>query len=319
MSCLQEDGATSYIEGLDKGSRQMTESEGDLAEQEREELPPHFYVPREGELLYHYTSVAGACGILASNALWLSDFACMNDPDEYTYARECYLEVYRDRPVFVDMVPRLLATCALLGLENNTRMFIGCLSPTDDDPGQWARYGDSGTGCAIGIDAQFLRDWAGVNVRRVVYDRADLNRFVDAGLMMLQKEHELDPGERDALYELAQFFVSDLYAFKRPEHQSEREVRISRLLTRAPEVASGFRDHGGICLEGRVDAIPVGVREGLRGPTPYVALPLSRGDRYGIRTVTLGPSFPGDYPVDAAKLVASVPPSIEVRRAAART
>ena len=92
----------------------------------------------------------------------------MNDPDEYTYARDCFLEVYRDRPVFVDMVPRLLATSALLGLENNTKMFIGCLSPTDDDPGQWERYGDGGTGCAIGIDARFLVDWAGVNVRRVV-------------------------------------------------------------------------------------------------------------------------------------------------------
>ena len=159
------------------------------------------------------------------------------------------------RPVFVDMVPRLLATSALLGLENNTKMFIGCLSPTDDDPGQWERYGDGGTGCAIGTDARFLVDWAGVNVRRVVYDRDGLDRFVGAGLMMLQEEHELEPDDREALLELAQFFVSDLYAFKRPQHRSEREIRISRLLIRDAGVASGFSDHGGNCPEGHVDAL----------------------------------------------------------------
>ena len=196
-------------------------------------------------MLYHYTNIAGARGILSGNALWLSDFARMNDPDEYTYARDCFLEVYRDRPVFVDMVPRLLATSALLGLENNTKMFIGCLSPTDDDPGQWERYGDGGTGCAVGIDARFLVDWAGVNVRRVVYDRAELDRFVRAGLRMLQEEHELEPNDRDDLLELAQFFVSDLYAFKRPQHRSEREIRISRLLIRDTGEVSGFSDQGG--------------------------------------------------------------------------
>ena len=109
---LQRSGATSYIEGLDEGSGRMADSNRACAGQEVEGLPPHFYVPREGELLYHYTSIAGARGILAGDALWLSDFACMNDPDEYTYARDCFLEVYRDRPVFVDMVPRLLATSA---------------------------------------------------------------------------------------------------------------------------------------------------------------------------------------------------------------
>ena len=297
----------------------MADSNRACAGQEVEGLPPHFYVPREGELLYHYTSIAGARGILAGDALWLSDFACMNDPDEYTYARDCFLEVYWDRPVFVDMVPRLLATSALLGLENNTKMFIGCLSPTDDDPGQWERYGDGGTGCAIGIDARFLVDWAGVNVRRVVYDRAELDRFVGAGLFMLQEKHELEPDDREALLELAQFFVSDLYAFKRPQHRSEREIRISRLLIRDAGVASGFSDHGGNCPEGHVDALPVGVREGRYGPTPYVALPLSQGDRKGIRSLTLGPSFPGNHPADYDELVASCPPSIEIRRAEPRS
>ena len=316
---LQRSGATSYIEGLDEGSGRMADSNRACAGQEVEGLPPHFYVPREGELLYHYTSIAGARGILAGDALWLSDFACMNDPDEYTYARDCFLEVYWDRPVFVDMVPRLLATSALLGLENNTKMFIGCLSPTDDDPGQWERYGDGGTGCAIGTDARFLVDWAGGNVRRVVYDRDGLDRFVGAGLMMLQEEHELEPDDREALLELAQFFVSDLYAFKRPQHRSEREIRISRLLIRDAGVASGFSDHGGNCPEGHVDALPVGVREGRYGPTPYVALPLSQGDRKGIRSLTLGPSFPGNRPADADELIASCPPSIEIRRAEPRS
>ena len=157
-----------------------------------------------------------------------------------------------------------------------------------------------------------------MNVRRVVYDRAELDRFVRAGLRMLQEEHELEPNNRDDLLELAQFFVSDLYAFKRPQHRSEREIRISRLLIRDTGEVSGFSDQGGNCPEGRVDALPVAVREGLYGPTPYVALPLSRGDHKGIRSLTLGPSFPGNCAADADELVASCPPSIEIRRAEPR-
>jgi hypothetical protein len=37
--------------------------------------------------LYHYTTFEGLKGIIDSNKLWLSDYRCMNDASEFTYAK----------------------------------------------------------------------------------------------------------------------------------------------------------------------------------------------------------------------------------------
>ena len=254
-------------------------------------MPAHFYTPAPGTIIYHYTSFAGALAILESDSIWMSDFAKMNDPGEYHYARECYLHAYQNREFYMDMEARLAATFALLGLEENTVMFIACLSPNDDDPHQWRRYGGDGTGCAIGIDARVLHDGAGVTMRRVVYDRATIDSFVAVGLHMLQDQFEEAPHDRKTLIELARFFVSDLFAFKSPEYAAEREIRVSRMLLRDPEAETGCTEVGGHQVDGtELPPLPVKMRNGLAGPTAYISLPLTSAYGPAIRSVTLGPA-----------------------------
>lgn len=247
---------------------------------------PHYYAPEQGERLFHYTSLEGALGILKTRSIWLSDFAGMNDPGEYRYARNCFLEEFRSAPQAPSELPLHAAITALLGLEIATNMFIGCLSQHPDDPHLWEHYGSGGTGCTIGIDAQFLSDWAGVTLRRVVYDRRELNRFVQGGLTMLQTQFKVAPDDIEELKELARYFVSDLYAFKHPDYRDENEIRVSRLVARNGD---GLTDVGGSTRSGEaLAALPINYRRGLRGPTPYLALPLYREGREAIQSIIIG-------------------------------
>ncbi len=251
----------------------------------------HFFEPGEGTILYHYTSIAAAKGILGSQALWLSDFTRMNDPREYAYARSCFLENHRSRQRYLDMTPRLVLSAALIGLEQNTKMFIGCLSPDDNDAHQWRQYGAEGTGCAIGLDASLLAAEAGVAMRRVVYDRANFDAFSSAGFEMLQTQFEEEPNDIAALRELAQFLVCDLFAFKHPDFAREKEIRISRLLVRA-ESGGAWLDVGGQDQLGNaLPSLEVGAREGAHGPTPFISLPLQTRRGCAIRSITLGPAI----------------------------
>jgi len=238
----------------------------------------------------------------------MSDFARMNDPGEYHYARKCYLEARHSNLAFIDGVPRLLATFALLELEASTVMFIACFSEEPDDPHQWQRYGDDGRGCVIGFDASYLAEKAGVTVRRIVYHRDAIDAFVGAGLTMLQTEYEKNPDDRDGITELARFFSADLFAFKHPDFAAEGEVRISRLLLRDDVPGPGVYDGGGHCIDGTpLPALPVHERQGAHGPTRYVALPLARDGQTAIRSLTFGAA------VDDAEIVAFSHPAGRAR------
>jgi hypothetical protein len=264
-------------------------------------MPPHFYTPSTGDLLHHYAAPSGALGIVRSGRLWLSDFARMNDATEYHYAKEAYLRSYHSRRVWIEEVPRFTATLALLGLERGTNMMIGCFCADPDNSHLWQRYADSGAGCVLSFDASHMAAHLGVKIRRVIYDPAAIDDFVQSGLMMLQDHFETDPNDRSELSALAQHFVSDLYAFKAPEWSAEREIRVSRLLVRDAAAPEGVVDAGGHAMDGAdVSACPVRTRTGPYGVTAYIELPIEPA----LRAVTLGPNCTPELVVEFQALEA---------------
>jgi hypothetical protein len=188
--------------------------------------PPHFFKPHVGQEIYHYTSADVALAILRSDTFWLTEYSKTNDSSEFTYARDRFLKTYNERTVWIEEIPRLLATTNLIELESETTMMIGCFSIEGDDLGQWKEYGDRGRGCVIGFDALQLKEECGVAIKKIGYDANDLSHFVSAGLAMLQGQYEERPEDLGNLNELAAFFVADLLAFKHPAFVQEREIRI---------------------------------------------------------------------------------------------
>ncbi len=217
----------------------------------------------------------------------------MNDKSEYIYARSRFVEAYQNREVWVEEVPRLMANFMLNSHEPSTVMMIGCLTEERDDVGMWSRYADSGKGCVLGLDANWLAERIGVAIRKVSYDAEYLREFVNSGLAMLQAHYEEAPTDREGLRELAAMFVLDLYAFKDPRFCSEREVRVSRLTLTDHAAEFGLVDFGGHDIHGyATPALSVKQRRGAYGATRFVELPLwELGETPLIRSLGLGPSI----------------------------
>ena len=252
----------------------------------------HFFRPAGNQILYHFTTVEGARAILRSKTLRLSEFSMMNDKSEYTYARDKFVKTYREREVWVEEVPRWMAAIRLVTHEPATTMMIASLCEDGDDVGLWDRYANQGNGCVIGLDAHWLADRAGVAIRRVSYNPDYLRDFVNAGLGMLQDQYQDNPSDLDTLTELASFFVLDLYAFKDPRFQSEKEIRIGRLTATDESAPYCLIDPGGHRADGTgTPPLPVLRRNGPFGPVRYIDLPLQNdGQDSAIKSVGFGPS-----------------------------
>ncbi|MEQ7154081.1 DUF2971 domain-containing protein [Brevundimonas aurifodinae] len=255
---------------------------------------PHTFNPRHHPILYHYTSAATARVIAKNPALWLSEYTALNDTTEFTYGRDRLIALLQQREVYVDAAARLCMVMALEGLEANTGLMIGSLTTRSDDLGQWRAYGDSASGCVIGIDAEYLSDRAGVAVRTVIYDPDTVDRILRAGLTVLQQTYEENPEDIAAVIEISRWLASDLFAIKHPAFADEREVRVSRMLV--GDGVGGLIDVGGNDRDrGIMPELSVGTRAGAFGPTRYLSLPLtSDGGRHAIRSVGFGPAMSAD-------------------------
>lgn len=250
----------------------------------------HHYAPQPGEQLYHYTSTAGALAILESRTLWLSDYRRMNDLNEFLYAKRRFLDAVWDRSIEVEDPVRGLAGLTVLRLERAQLMLIGCLTAQRDAAHQWSRYADNGQGCVVGVDAEFLAKDAGVAIRTVSYDAHYLWRFVRMGLLMLQHEYQQKPDDYGELITLANFFAADMFAFKEKSFESEKEVRISRMIRKDPSATLGYADVGGHDRNKRpLSALALGSRTTASGACIYLPLPLIQGLARGIRSIGFGP------------------------------
>lgn len=253
----------------------------------------HFFEPKAGQLLYHYTTTEGAAAILRGRSLWLSEFSMMNDKSEYSYARSQFEEAYKNREIWIDELPRTLVNFMLSSHEPASVMMIGCLTEERDDVGLWSRYANSGKGCVLGLDAKCLIERTGVAIRKVSYKPHYIREFVNSGLAMLQAHYEGDPSDRERLAELALMLVLDLYAFKDPRFCSEQEVRVTRLTLTDHTAEFGLVDVGGHDMNGcSTPALPVKQRQGAYGPTRFIELPLwELGETPLIRSLGFGPSI----------------------------
>ena len=250
----------------------------------------HFFYPEPDTVLFHYTGIEAAIGMVQSREFWLSEFSKMNDRSEYTYARDNYVKAYQNRRVFVADALRFMTTFRLVGLEQNTVMMIGACTEQKDDAALWERYADQARGCVIGLDADWLAERAGVRLYRVMYGEEYITTFANAGLEVLQSFYEEAGGNLDQMAMDPAFFVLELFCLKDPTFRSEQEIRISRLTCIDEEAEHELRDPGGHNSdEESLPPLTVHCRDGRFGPTRFVKLPLHEGEKCAIRSIGFGP------------------------------
>lgn len=242
-------------------------------------------------VLYHYTSVAGARAMVASQAIWLSEYTALNDASEFTYARDRLYDLIRDREVYTDTVARFALMFAVEGLADNTGLMLGSLTARKDDLNQWRSYSANGAGCVVGIDASYLEHDAGVAVRTVLYDDSTVGQLLRTALTVVQDQYDEAPKDTATLKEYCMHAAADLFNIKHPAFADEHEVRIARMLVRGEQ--GSFEDVGGNRTDGsKVAPMHMLCRDGAFGKTNYVALPLTRQNgATAILSVGLGPTM----------------------------
>lgn len=146
----------------------------------------HYFDPKPGHRIYHYTDVAGAEGALQSGKIWLSEYSKTNDKTEFVFAKEKFaatIEKIKDQ--YGDRIISLYED-QLQVFERHENILIGCFTESGDDLSQWDRYADQARGCVLGFNSYWFWKHKGLQLRRNIYAQEYLDELVEANLEIFE-------------------------------------------------------------------------------------------------------------------------------------
>lgn len=185
-------------------------------------------------ILYHYSSVEGAHGILSSGSIWMSDCRFLNDTLELKSAMTKFEMQFMGKE-------RTALSNALSWWEIRYGHCVFSLSKSVDTLSQWRAYGADGRGMALGFNADFIEDKNGKSPTKLVeciYENhdeyladsaSDLNSYVNELVSAYDKSGNAinyfwEILEKDN-FPLVKFYEKIL-AVKNIAFKEEREVRL---------------------------------------------------------------------------------------------
>lgn len=112
---------------------------------------------RPAGLLYHYTTMAGALGILSNKKIWATHIKYLNDSTEFELAKAVGVEVAESlRRSSTSEADNRLWADIVKGIEGiGINICVASFSEEGDLLSQWRGYASPG-GCSIGFDHEFL-------------------------------------------------------------------------------------------------------------------------------------------------------------------
>jgi len=187
--------------------------------------------------LYHYTTPAGATGILTNRVIWASDARYLNDISELSYIHTVIATVAQELSeefphgparTFLDAASDRL----LEAFTGPYDIYVACFCSCGDLLSQWRSYAAGGLGYALGFEPEPMRTDTGLLLRRVTYDPAkqqELTRevlaFMASGLAALNAG-ATDYGPVAALIEAGGTLAEAAFCFKHPGFKEEQEWRL---------------------------------------------------------------------------------------------
>jgi hypothetical protein len=212
----------------------------DLISPARDPAPPLLAV-EPPELLFHYTTIGGAYGILSSDSLWMTKIRYLNDTSELEIGISTFRELLDHllhRPGPPDELELLEVVKNGLGSYVGSNICVSSFCEHGDLLSQWRWYGEGGRGVSIGVSSRVLRGMghSAINLWQCVYD-ADAHRRLLIGLVdrligtyrseISRHGGPLSAEQKDVV--LKRFFVTFLQIapiIKNPNFAEEREWRL---------------------------------------------------------------------------------------------
>jgi hypothetical protein len=259
------------------------------------------------EVLYHYTTAEGLCGIVESGQIFASHVLYQNDKSELVNALEIFEEEFESSEMGLDtnikdtmgrLIPSMLADAFTFAY------FVASFCEDGSLLSQWRAYGGSGSGYSLGFDKWVLEKAPlgvdlGIRIRKVIYDQSAKRSLLRTKLEVLRaivsrhaKLIEKTWGE-DTVTALSFWkhvltdFQPSLVLMKHEAFSEEREWRlVKRTLIGEPNNGVKVRP-----ISGRL--------------TPYVPVRWSvqeNGKSRGLRAVICGPSDEPKLRVEATRI-----------------
>lgn len=190
------------------------------------------------KVLYHYTTWAGADGIISSQRFWATAHNCTNDRAELLAADSIIIDTVRDlrrnaaHPT-ADVLDLFLQNYATEQVTLVIPVYLTCFSILRDDREQWRRYGDDGRGVCLGLrmlnEPKFHGQETGAGLVKVDYSeeswRKNIKEHMGKVCSLLSYRHASTTYQQlalSALYRIAAF--ASIMA-KQPAWEVEKEFR----------------------------------------------------------------------------------------------
>jgi len=254
-------------------------------------ITARLYADRPDETLYHYTTLKGLLGILASRSLWASDIRYLNDSAEMKHAADLIKQEVARRIAAGHPNPKLLNQFQYwVGhrVTHGHMLFSASFRSNGNLLSQWRGYSTHGKGVSIGFDPGRIVELAraqAFQVGRCIYtpqrQRELIGTVVDAVEAVAEEQGECTDPERRApdqsYHDSFELVESDLLRIaailKHPSFQEEEEWRV---------VSPVLSD---------LDQAPIRFREGTSMLVPYLEFRLATGEEaLQLEHLFLGPS-----------------------------
>ncbi|MFM0752611.1 DUF2971 domain-containing protein [Paraburkholderia strydomiana] len=248
--------------------------------------------------IYHYCDPQAFVSVMQTGKFWVSDARKTNDRRELAVFKELAFEHITELAALDGSVQIFASQLdfhfdAVEGISN---YYVCCFSEAGDSVPQWVAYGERGTGFAIGLDANAVREAIGAPMLDASYRDLDFEAqrstwlfgptiYAESGKKtesLLRALAKLIDKDGKLGTQPARDFIDRLCAFyKDQSFSTEREWRIiynssQTLLERLGEQA-----------DSAITKPPTLWRQGRYGLTPYVHTP---DLRKCIREIVIGPS-----------------------------
>lgn len=160
------------------------------------DLPSHrLFAEPIPEILYHYTSLEGAFGILTSRQIWLTKIQHMNDAAELRYAVELFRRRVESYPAGMGRGARqiLMEAAEQLGSYLNVNICLSSFCIDGDLLSQWRAYAAAANGVALGFSRDFLAYLSTrqeFQIWKCLYSPEQHEKIVDELIELLLRLHD---------------------------------------------------------------------------------------------------------------------------------
>lgn len=194
------------------------------------------------KVLYHYTSLEGFMGIINSRAVWMTEFAYLNDRKEVSHGLELLLETVNSilKSEQNTDVRDLLTTWSESLAETPNRVCITSFSTDADSLSQWRAYGP----IAVGFPVRPLS----LHVDQARLQQVEYNPETQSKLVQIYIYHliaayvaDLQDGHLEQvpdLYQKSDRLLELAVFFKDPAFRTENEYRLAYIDN--PDVLQAF-------------------------------------------------------------------------------